>query len=183
MGLIAARVLKPDRKLAPRTAWDAHTSSDPLNEELELELNRVEADDLYETLDYLVERQTALGRRLAKRPPREGSMVLCDVTSRYVEGAPNERAAFGYNRDHKKGKKPIVFGRLTDQKGCPVAEEVFKGHTGDPATVAAPVAQLQQCFQLKQIGLVGDRGLLTNARIREDLRPHKIGWISALRRD
>ena len=181
MGLIAARVLKPSTKLATRTALDAHTSGDTLNEELDLK--RVDSDDLYEAMDYLMERKPAIERHLARRHLKEGSIVLCDVTSSYVEGEHNELAAFGYNRDGKKGKKQIVFGLLTDKAGCPVAVEVFKGNTADPTTVASQVAKLQQRFKLKQVVRVGDRGLLTHARIREDLIPHGIDWISALKRD
>ena len=178
MGLIAARVLKADSKLATSTVLDAPNAPHTLNEELGLK--RVDADDLYAAMDYLVARKGAIERRLAQK--HLTAMVLCDVTSSYVEGDNNELAAFGYNRDKKRGKMQIVFGLLTDEAGCPVAVEVFKGNTGDPTTVASQVQKLQQDFGLRQVTVVGDRGLLTNARIRKDLKPLGLGWLTAMRR-
>ena len=181
MGLIAQRVLDPASKLATSAALDAPTASDTLNEELDLK--RVDVDDLYEAMDYLTARKTAIEQRLAERYLKEGSMVLCDITSSYVEGNKNEFAKFGYNRDGKKGKKQIVFGLLTDEDGCPVATEVFAGNTGDPTTVASQVAKLQTTtFGLKQVVLVGDRGLLTQARLREDIIPLGLDWITGMRK-
>ena len=180
MGLLAARVLKPKSKLATSSGLDARYAADTLNESLGLKC--VDADDLYEAMDYLVERKSAIEGRLAKRHLKEGSLVLCDITSSYVEGEHNELAAYGYNRDHKQGKKQIVFGLLTDPEGCPVATEVFTGNTADPTTVAVQVNKLQQAFKLKSVVMVGDRGLLTHARLREDIKPLGLGWITAMRR-
>ncbi len=108
---------------------------------------------------------------------------MCDVTSRDVEGTPNELAAFGYNWDRQKGRKPMVLGRRTSPEGGPPAVEVFKGHPGDPPPVAAQVTRLQESFKLKPIVRVGDRGRLTQVRIREDRLPLGLDGISARRRD
>ena len=106
--------------------------------------------------------------------------MLYDVTSSYVEGQCNALAAFGYNRDGKKGKKQIVFGLLCSAEGCPVAVEVFRGNTSDPMTVGPQITKLKQRFGITQIALVGDRGMLTAARIRDDLRPSGLDWVTIL---
>ena len=106
--------------------------------------------------------------------------MLYDVTSSYVEGQCNALAAFGYNRDGKKGKKQIVFGLLCSAEGCPVAVEVFRGNTSDPLTVGPQITKLKRRFGITQIALVGDRGMLTAARIRDDLRPSGLDWVTIL---
>ena len=108
--------------------------------------------------------------------------MLYDVTSTYFEGRCCPLAQLGHSRDERRGNLQIVFGLLANAEGCPVAVEVFEGNTGDPKTVAAQVSKLRQRFKLERIILVGDRGMLTSARIREDLKPIEgIDWITALR--
>ena len=177
LAMIAARVLRPSSKLATSASLDVRTASDTLNEELQLK--RVDQNDLYEAMDWLHERKGEIEARLAKRHLTEGALVMCDMSSTWVEGEANELAEFGYSRDRKKGKKQIVFGLLTDAEGAPVAVDVFKGNTADPQTLSPQIKKLQQTFKLKRVVLVGDRGLLTEARLREDVR---LDYITALRK-
>ena len=114
-------------------------------------------------MDWLVERQAAIERRLAKRHLQEHTLVLYDLTSSYVEGTRCELARRGHSRDGKKGTLQIVFGLLCTAAGCPVAVEVFEGSTGDPSTVAAQVDKIRTRFGLHRVVLVGDRGMLTAA--------------------
>src|ERR1019366_8659925 len=138
--------------------------------------------ELYTAMDWLLERQPRIERELAKRQLRDGAMVLYDLTSTYFEGRHCPLAKLGHSRDDKSGNPQIVFGLLTNARGCPVAVEVFDGNTADPKTVAAQVDKLRQRFGLQKVVLVGDRGMITSARIRQDLpASHGIEWISALR--
>jgi hypothetical protein len=133
-------------------------------------------------MDWLLPRQPNIEKALAKRHLEDGTLALYDLTSSYFEGRKCPLAKMGHNRDGKKGKLQIVFGLLTNGEGCPVAVEVFPGNTGDPKTVVAQVDKLRERFGLKRIVLVGDRGMLTSARIREDLQTAEgLAWITALR--
>jgi hypothetical protein len=144
-------------------------------------LGAVDEAELYAALDWLTERQPAVEKALAKRHLEGGCLVLYDVSSSYVEGRCCELARHGHNRDGKKGKMQIVYGLLCAADGCPVAIEVFEGHTGDPKTLAAQITKLKQRFGLDHVVLVGDRGMITQARIDEDLAPAGLDWITALR--
>jgi transposase len=142
----------------------------------------VDADELYEALDWLVGRQDKIETALARRHLSDGSLVLYDVTSAYFEGRKCPLAKRGHNRDKKKGKLQIVIGMLCNSEGCPVSVQVFEGNTGDPKTLAPQIRKLKDRFGLKRITLVGDRGMLTDARLREDIRPEDgLDWITALR--
>src|SRR5438034_7422530 len=133
-------------------------------------------------MDWLLPRQQRIEQELAKRQLTGGVLVLYDLTSTYFEGRHCPLAKLGHSRDDKSGKPQIVFGLLTNSKGCPVAVEVFEGNTADPKTVSAQIDKLRLRFQLQDVVLVGDRGMITSARIREDLpASHGIQWISALR--
>ena len=137
---------------------------------------------LYDSLDWLLPRQHSIENALAQRHLSEGCLVLYDLSSTYFEGRHCPLARFGHSRDERGGNLQIVFGLLTDSEGCPVAVEVFAGNTGDPTTVAPQVDKLRQRFHRKQGVLVGDRGMLTSAQIREDLKPQEgLLWISALK--
>ena len=179
MAMIVSRVIAPASKLATAKALDPATAASSLG--VELGLGEVDEDELYAALDWLHERQGAIEAALAKRHLKGGTLVLYDVSSSYVEGRCCPLAKRGYNRDGKKGKAQIVYGLLCAADGCPVAIEVFDGNTGDPATVADQVAKLKQRFALDHVVLVGDRGMITQARIDEDLRPAGLDWITALR--
>jgi len=178
--MIVARVLAPASKLATARGLRQQTASSSLG--ALLGLDTVEEDELYEAMDWLLARQTRLEGQLAKRQLQQGSVVLYDVTSTYFEGRRCPLARYGHSRDERPGNLQIVFGLLTDQQGCPLAVEVFEGNTADPKTVAAQIGKLRQRFALKEVVLVGDRGMLTSARIREELASEQgVGWITALK--
>jgi len=180
VALIAARVLAPDSKLATARTLDAHSATSTLGEMLGLET--VEAEDLYAAMDWLEARQAKIEKALAKRHLHDGTLVLYDVSSSYFEGRSCPLAAIGHSRDKKKGKLQIVFGLLCNAEGCPVAVEVYAGNTGDPTTLKDQIEKVRTRFGLSRVVFVGDRGLLTSARIREELAPVKgLDWVSALR--
>jgi transposase len=181
VAMIVARILEPSSKLATARGLHTETATSSLAAVLSLK-EAVDENDLYDAMDWLLERQQRLEDALAQRHLRDGSLVLYDVSSTYFEGRRCPLARFGHSRDERSGNLQITFGLLTDGEGCPVAVEVFEGNTGDPKTVASQVQKLRQRFDLKQVILVGDRGMLTSARIREDLQPQEgIEWISALK--
>lgn len=179
LAAIVARVLSPDSKLATARQLSPATASSSLG--AVLGLGPVSGNEMLAMLDWLRRRQRWIEDSLARRHLQGGILVLYDVSSSYLEGRCCPLAAFGYNRDGKKGKKQIVFGLLCSQDGCPVAVEVFPGNTADPATVASQVRKLRTRFGIERIALVGDRGMLTTARIRASVAPADLDWISALK--
>ena len=179
MAMIVARLIDPASKLATARQLDEATACSSLG--LALRLGAVDEQALYEALDWLLEQQPRIEQGLARRHLSNGTLVLYDVTSTYFEGRTCELARLGHNRDGKKGKLQIVFGLLCSADGCPVAVEVFEGNVGDPTTVAAQIDKLKQRFGLERVALVGDRGMITQARIEQTLRPAGIDWITALR--
>ena len=180
VALIVARVIDPQSKLATARALAPESAVSTLGEMLGL--GGVDQHELYAAMDWLVERQAAIEQRLAKRHLEDHTLVLYDLTPSYLEGSHCPLARRGHSRDGKKGTLQIVFGLLCTSTGCPVAVEVFEGSTSDPNTVASQVAKLRQRFGLKRVILVGDRGMLTAARIREDLAGvDGLRWITTLR--
>ena len=180
LAMIVARVLAPDSKLATARGLGEESAFSALSDALGLE--DVSADSLYRALDWLLERQPTIESKLAAKHLREGTLLLYDVTSTYVEGRHCPLATHGYSRDGKPQKMQIVFGLLTTAEGCPVAVEVFRGNTADPATLASAVSKVRERFGLKRVVWVADRGLLTDKRIEAELRPDAdFGWITALR--
>src|SRR5271166_3784403 len=177
--LIVSRVLDPSSKLATARALSPDTAASSLG--AELGLGPVDEEELYRALDWLAVRQPAIETALARRHLAGGTLVLYDVTSSYMEGRCCPLAQFGYNRDGKKGKLQIVYGLLCAPDGCPVAVEVFEGATGDPSTLGNQVVKLKQRFGLDHVVLVGDRGMITQTRIAEDIKPAGFDWITALR--
>jgi hypothetical protein len=179
LALAVGRVLDPTSKLAAARALSPDTAASSLGSELGL--GAVDEEELYRALDWLSVRQPAIETALARRHLSGGTLVLYDVTSSYLEGRCCPLARFGYNRDGKNGKLQIVYGLLCAPDGCPVAVEVFDGDTADPATLAAQVNKLKGRFGLDHVVLVGDRGMITQARIAADLKPAGLDWITALR--
>jgi hypothetical protein len=179
LALAVSRILDPGSKLAASRALSPETATSSLG--AELGLGPVDAEELYGALDWLAVRQTAIETALARRHLTGGTLVLYDVTSSYMEGRCCPLAQFGYNRDGKKGKLQIVYGLLCAPDGCPVAIEVFQGSTGDPSTLGNQVTKLKERFGLDHVVLVGDRGMVTKARISEDIKPAGLDWITALR--
>src|SRR4051795_8268493 len=179
LALLIGRILDPVSKLAAARTLSPDTASSSLGEALGL--GPVADDELYAALDWLLERQPAIETALAKRHLQNGTLVLYDVSSSYLEGRCCPLAQRGYNRDGKKGMLQIVYGLLCAPDGCPVAIEVFNGNTADPMTLAPQIDKLKQRFGLTHVVLVGDRGLITEARIGADIKSAGLDWITALR--
>ena len=179
LALIVVRLLDPAAKLATARLLDAATASDSLGEMLGL--GSVTAKDVYATLDWLGSEQSFIETALARRHLSNGALLLYDVTSTYLEGRCCELARHGYSRDHRRDRAQLVIGLLCAVDGCPVAVEVFEGNTADPMTLSSQIDKLKQRFKLQRVVMVGDRGLLTSARIEETLRPAGLDWITALR--
>jgi hypothetical protein len=179
LALVVARVLEPAPKLATARALRTATRTSSLGEVLAV--SGCDEDDLYEAMDWLLERQEAIERRLARRHLKDGTLVLYDVSSAAFEGSTCPLGAIGHARDGVKGRRQIVYGLMTTTDGIPVAIETFAGNTADPATLWTQVEKLKQRFGLSHVALVGDRGMITTARISEELAPAGLDWITALR--
>jgi len=174
MAMIAARLLHPCSKLATTREWHTTTLAE------ELSVADATEDDLYQAMDWLLERQPRIEKKLAARHLSEDCLVLYDVSSSYYEGHTCPLAQYGHDRDGKKGLPIIVYGVMTDGEGRPIAVEVYPGNTGDPTTVADQVEKLRDRFQLARVILVGDRGMLTQPQI-DKMKTHPgLGWITAL---
>lgn len=180
MAMIAARILQPRSKLATVRELRAATLASTLGELLNL--SDCDEELLYRAMDWLLPHQQRIERALAKRHLHDGTLALYDLSSTYFEGRCCPLARYGYSRDGKRDKLQITFGLLTNADGCPVAVEVFEGNTADPRTVSSIISKLRECFALKRVVLVGDRGMLTSARIRDELEATDgLEWITALR--
>jgi transposase len=179
VAMMVARLIEPASKLATARLLDEETATCSLGEVLKL--GAVDEQQLYSAMDWLVEQQERIEKALARRHLGNGTLVLYDVSSTYFEGRTCELAQFGHNRDGKRGKLQIVFGLLCSQEGCPVAIEVFEGNTGDPSTLQNQVTKLKERFNLDRVVLVGDRGMITEARIRQTVKPADLDFITALR--
>jgi transposase len=179
LALLVGRILDPVSKLAAARALSPATASSSLGEVLGL--GAVDDDELYAALDWLRERQPAIETTLARRHLSNGTLVLYDVSSSYMEGRCCPLAKRGYSRDGRKGTLQIVYGLLCAPDGCPVAVEVFDGNTADPTTLAPQIEKLKQRFHLDHVVLVGDRGMMTQARITDDVKAAGLDWITSLR--
>src|ERR1700738_1983338 len=177
--LIVARLLEPAAKLATARMRPPATASHSLGEMLGL--GKVVAKEVYAALDWLGREQPFIEATLARRRLKDGALLLYDVTSTYLEGRCCELAQHGYSRDHRADRPQLVIGLMCAADGCPVAVEVFEGNTADPATLSAQIDKLKQRFQLQRVVMVGDRGVLTSARIEQTLQPAGLDWITALR--
>ena len=175
VALIVERVIEPASKLATARMLGDSTLAARLG------LGEATSDELYGALDWLLARQARVERALARRHLSAGSLVLYDLTSTYVEGSHCPLARHGHSRDHRPDRAQIEFGLLTDARGCPVAVEAFPGNTADPATLETQIEKLRTRFGLTDIVLVGDRGMLTSARIERLRELGGIGWVSCLR--
>jgi len=175
LAMIAERLIHPCSKLATTRLWHTTTLAE------DLAVRRASEDDLYEAMDWLLERQGAIEKKLAARHLTEGAQVLYDVSSSYYEGRTCPLMRFGHDRDGKRGRPIVIYGVMTDRGGRPIALEAYPGNTGDPTTVADQLEKLRGRFALKQVVLVGDRGMLTQTQIETLQRYPGLGWISALR--
>ena len=179
LAMIVHRVIAPASKLATVRALTPETAASSLG--AQLGLGAVEEREIYDALDWLISQQERIETALAKRHLAGGTLTLYDVSSSYLEGRCCELARHGYSRDHRPDRPQIVYGLLCNRDGCPVAVEVFEGDTADPATLASQVSKLKARFALERVVLVGDRGMITSARIAEDLVPAGLDWITTLR--
>jgi transposase len=180
VAMIVSRIIDPGSKLATSRGLGEETQTSSLGETLGIKTS--DEDDLYAAMDWLLERQGKIEKKLAKKHLSGGSLVLYDLTSTYFEGATCPLAHLGYSRDGKKDKLQIVFGLLCDVEGCPVAVEVFPGNTSDSKTLSSQIQKVRENFGLDRVILVGDRGMITEARIREEMRGvDGLDWITALR--
>jgi transposase len=175
LAMIVERLIHPCSKLATTRLWHSSTLAE------EVTVGDATEDDLYEAMDWLLERQSRIEHKLAARHLGQGAQVLYDVTSSYYEGRTCPLMRFGHDRDGKTGRPIVVYGVLTDAQGRPIALQVYPGNTGDPSTVPDQVHKLREQFGLQQVVLVGDRGMLTQTQIDKLKRYPGLGWISALR--
>ena len=177
--MIVAQVIDPSSKLACARGLRSDTASSSLGEVLSL--TNANSNDLYEAMDWLLPRQGDIEDALAKRHLKGGTLVLYDVSSAAFEGRTCPLGAIGHPKDGVRGRLQIVYGLLTSKEGVPLSIEVFAGNTGDPATVASQVEKICHRFNISHIVLVGDRGMLTNARLKDDVIPAQLDYITALR--
>ena len=176
MAMVAGRIIAPDAsKLGMVGAWVDTTLADDLG------VADANEDELYEAMDWLLERQGKIEQRLAKRHLKNGSLVLFDLTSSYFEGVTCPLAKLGYSRDRKPGTLQVNYGLLCDARGCPVSVSVFEGNTGDPKTLLPQVEKLKKDFGLTSLVMVGDRGMISNVQIDALRTMDGIDWIAALK--
>ena len=169
VAMIVARIINPKSKLATARGFNSETGSQSLGQLLDLE--KADEDELYNALDWLLEKQEKIEKHLAIKHLESGTLVLYDVTSTYLEGNGCELGKYGYNRDKKKGKTQIVFGLLCSAKGCPIAVEVFEGNTSDGATLSGQIEKVRKGWGIENVVWVSDRGILTNSKIKELVKP------------
>ena len=169
VAMIVARIINPKSKLATARGFNSETGSQSLGQLLDLE--KADEDELYNALDWLLEKQEKIEKHLALKHLESGTLVLYDVTSTYLEGNGCELGKYGYNRDKKKGKTQIVFGLLCSAKGCPIAVEVFEGNTSDCATLSGQIEKVRKGWGIENVVWVSDRGILTNSKINELVKP------------
>jgi transposase len=179
IAMLVARLIDPGSKLATARCLTDETATSSLGQVLGL--GPVDEQELYAALDWLVGQQQRIERALARHHLEHGALVLYDVTSTYFEGRTCPLAKRGYSRDGKRHKLQIVFGLMCTSQGCPVAVEVFEGNVGDPSTLASQIEKVKLRFGIEHIVLVGDRGMITEARINQTVKPAGLNFITALR--
>ncbi len=179
VAMMVDRLIEPRSKLSFVRAVDEETAISSLG--AMLGLGQVKEREAYEALDWLLERQTRIENGLARRHLQGGVLVLYDVSSSYFEGRCCPLAHYGHSRDHRGDRRQIVYGLLCTRAGLPIAIEVFDGNTADPSTLSAQVEKIKNRFGISRVVLVGDRGMITSARIRDDLKPAGLDWITCLR--
>ncbi len=173
--MVAARIIAPHTKLATTRWWHTTTLAE------ELAVADADEEELYAAMDWLLERQGGIEKKLAARHLGEGSLVLYDLSSSYFEGTTCPLAKLGHNRDGKKGTLQVNYGLLTDRRGCPVAVSVYDGNTNDPKTFMPQVDKLTKDFGIQTLVLVGDRGMISQKAINELREQDQVAWITALK--
>ncbi len=177
VAMAAARILKPQSKLGTTRWWSSTTLPDMLG------VGDADEDELYEAMDWLLERQSNIEKKLAARHLKNGGLALYDLTSSYFEGLTCPLARLGYNRDGKKGKLQVNYGLLANEQGIPVAVSVFEGNSGDPKTLLPQVDKMRKQFRIGKFVLVGDRGMITQKQVDALRKIEGVDWLSALRPD
>lgn len=175
LAMIGARVLAPHTKLATTRWWHSTTLAE------EFAVSEADEDDLYAAMDWLLERQGAIEKKLAARHLRAGGLVLYDLSSSYFEGSTCPLARIGHDRDGKKNKLQVNYGLLTDARGCPVAVSVYEGNTADSETLLPQARRLKSEFAIDTMVIVGDRGMISQKAIEELRETQALGWITALK--
>jgi len=175
VAMVAARIIKPRSKLATTRAWSTTTLADVLG------IGQPDEEELYQAMDWLLERQDNIEKKLAARHLKEGGLALYDLTSSYFEGVTCSLAALGHNRDGKKGKLQVNYGLLANDQGIPVAVSIFKGNSGDPKTLMPQVDKMRESFGIERFVLVGDRGMITQKQVDALREIEDVDWLTALR--
>jgi len=175
VAMVAARILEPQSKIATTRSWSNSTLADMLG------VADADEDELYEAMDWLLERQDSIEKKLATRHMESGSLALYDLTSSYFEGVTCSLAALGHNRDGKKGKLQVNYGLLASEQGIPVAVSVFKGNSGDPKTLLPQVDKMRETFGIRKFVLVGDRGMITQKQVDALREIEDVDWLTAMR--
>jgi len=174
--MVAGRIIAPEAsKLAMTHAWSDTTLAEDLG------VADAHEDELYEAMDWLIERQDKIEKRLAKRHLKNGGLVLFDLTSSSFEGVTCPLAKIGYSRDGKPGTLQVNYGLLTDARGCPVSVSVFEGNTADPKTLLPQVEKVRDSFGIASLIMVGDRGMISNVQIEAMRTMEGVDWITALK--
>ncbi len=175
LAMVASRIVAPHTKLATTRWWHTSTLAEDFG------VADANEDDLYAAMDWLLARQATIQKKLAARHLSEGGLVLYDLSSSYFEGTTCPLAKLGYSRDGKKGLLQVNYGLLTDARGCPVAVSVYEGNATDSQTLMPEVTRLREDFGIKQLVLVGDRGMISSKAIDELRETDGIAWITALK--
>jgi len=175
VGLVAARILQSQSKLATTRWWHETTLPQILT------LQECDENDLYAAMDWVLKRQPLIEKKLAGRHLENDALALYDLSSSYFEGTTCPLGRLGHNRDGKKGKLQVNYGLLTNRQGVPVAVSVFEGSVSDPQTLMPQVEKLQKNFGIDRFTLVGDRGMITQTQINDLRDTEGIEWITALR--
>jgi len=176
IAMVAGRIVAPEAsKLGMTRAWADTTLSDDLG------VADAHEDELYAAMDWLIDRQGAIEKRLAKRHLKDGGLVLFDLTSSYFEGTTCPLARIGYSRDGKRGTLQVNYGLLTDDRGCPVSVSVFEGNVADPKTLLPQVEKTRTSFGIDQLVMVGDRGMISSIQIEAMRKLDSVDWITALK--
>jgi len=174
--MVAARIIAPHTKLATTRWWQSTTLAEQFG------VADADENDLYQAMDWLLQRQGAIERTLASRHLQPGALVLYDLSSSYFEGTTCPLAKLGHNRDGKKGKLQVNYGLLTDRRGCPVAVSVFEGNTADSKTLSIQINKMRGDFGIERFVLVGDRGMISQKAIEQELSALEgLSWITALK--
>ena len=175
VAMVAVRILEPDSKLATTRWWNNTTLPEDLG------VHDADEDELYAAMDWLLDRQRKIEKKLAERHLHNDGLVLYDLSSSYVEGECCPLAKLGYSRDGKKGMLQVNYGLLTDERGCPVSVDVYPGNTTDAATLVPQAQKAREEFGIDRLVLVGDRGMISSKQIEQLREIEDVDWITALR--